>query len=119
MCARLVGSATAMPRAREPGMEVSEAQLQQMEGRQDMVKSRVAVHTFDVAAVKKSISDGMAIARETYRAGQTALKERDSRRIGLAISLITILVTMLGVWLVIRNLEAAEPLVPSLGGRSR
>ena len=43
-----------MPRARESGMEVSEAQLKQMEGRQDMVKSRVAVHAFDVAAVNKT-----------------------------------------------------------------
>jgi hypothetical protein len=96
-------------------MEVSEAQLKQMEGRQDMVKSRVAVHAFDVAAVKKPVSEGMAIAREKYRAGQTTLKEHDSRRIGLGISLITILVTilvtMLGVWLAIRSLEVAEPLV--------
>ena len=85
-----------------------------------MVKSCVAVHAFDVAAVKKPISEGMVIVRETYRAGQTALKGRDSSRIGLAISLITILDTMLGLWLAAawRRLNRLCR-VPSLGGRSR
>jgi predicted CXXCH cytochrome family protein len=94
-----------LKRARESGMEVSEAQLRQMEGREDLVKARVAVHAFDPAAVRKPVSEGAIIAQETYRAGQRALKERDSRRVGLAISLITILVTMLGLWVAIRNLE--------------
>ena len=95
-----------LKRARESGMEVSEAQLRLMEGRENLVKARVAVHAFNPAEVKKPVNEGMTIAEDTYRAGQSALKERDGRRIGLAVSLITILVTMLGLWLAIRNLEA-------------
>jgi predicted CXXCH cytochrome family protein len=94
-----------LARARESGMEVSEAQLRQMEGREDLVKARVAVHAFNPAAVRQPVKAGMAIAEETYRSGQTALKDRDSRRVGLGISLVTILVTILGLWLAIRNLE--------------
>jgi predicted CXXCH cytochrome family protein len=108
-----------LKRARESGMEVSEAQLKQMEGREALVKARVAVHAFDVAAVKTPVSEGMAIARATYGSGQNALKERDSRRVGLGVSLTSILITMLGLWLAIRNLEgkgtkAAAPLIMML-----
>jgi predicted CXXCH cytochrome family protein len=94
-----------LTQARNSGMEISEAQLKQMEGREDLVKALVAVHAFDAAAVRKPVEAGLAIARETLKAGQGALKERDSRRVGLAFSLITILVTMLGLWIAIRNLE--------------
>jgi predicted CXXCH cytochrome family protein len=114
--AALNNSDQILKRARESGMEVSEAQLKQMDGREDLVKARVAVHAFDVAVVKKPVSEGMAAARETYRAGEIALKERNSRRIGLAVSLITILVTILGLWLAIRNLEGkrAKTVVPMI-----
>jgi predicted CXXCH cytochrome family protein len=91
--------------ARESGMEVSEAQLHQMEGREDLVKARVAVHAFNPAELRKPVDAGIAIAAETYRSGETALKERGSRRVGLAVSLIAILVTLLGLWLAIRTLE--------------
>src|SRR5262249_31323599 len=92
--------------AHESGMEGSEAQLKQMEGRENLVKARVAVHAFNPAAVKGPVTDGMAIARETYKAGQNALRERNQRRIGLAVSLIAILLTMLGLRMAIRNLES-------------
>jgi Cytochrome c554 and c-prime len=103
-----------LKRARESGMEVSEAQLRQMEGRENLVKARVAVHAFNPAAVRKPVDAGLAIASETYRSGETAMKERDSRRIGLAVSLIAIVLTMLGLWLAIRNLEGkpAKAVIP-------
>ena len=92
-------------RARQSGMEVSEAQLRQGEAREALIKARVAVHAFDPAAVRKPASEGMAIAEETRRAGEGALKERDRRRIGLALSLLTILITMAGLRMAIRSIE--------------
>jgi predicted CXXCH cytochrome family protein len=106
LAAALDRSDSILKRARESGMEVSEAQLRQMEGRENLVKARVAVHVFNTGEVRKPIDAGLAIAADTYRSGETALKERDSRRIGLAVSLIAILVTMLGLWLAIRSLES-------------
>lgn len=105
-----------LKRARDSGMEVSEAVLRQMEGREALVKAGVAVHEFRVSAVAAPVKDGMAVAAETRRAGQKALQERDWRRIGLALSLITILVTMAGLWMAIRSLESKHA-VPKPAGR--
>ena len=98
-----------LTRARNSGMEVSEAQLRQMEARESLVKARVAVHAFQVAAVKKPVDEGFAMAAETQRAGESALKERDTRRAGLGVALISILLAMTGLWLAIRSLEAKPP----------
>jgi len=61
--------------------------------------------TSDAMPTRRQAVAGLAIAAGTYRSGQSALKERDARRIGLGISLITILAAVLGLWLAIRNLE--------------
>jgi predicted CXXCH cytochrome family protein len=100
-----------LKRARDSGMEVSEAELRQMDGAERMVKARVAVHAFRTAAVAKPVDEGIRIAAETQRAGEAALKERDFRRLGLGLSLVTIVVTMLGLWLTIRHLESGQPKV--------
>jgi predicted CXXCH cytochrome family protein len=115
--AALTQSDEILNRARREGMEVSEAQMRQLEGRQAVVKARLAVHAFQSAAVEKPAHEGLAIAAETLRAGQAALKERDSRRIGLAISLISILITMGGLWLAIRTLEAKPKAAEESAGR--
>ena len=86
-------------------MEVSEALLRLQEGREALIKARVAVHNFQVAFVNKPVSEGFTIASETYRAGEEAMKERRFRRVGLGFSLLTIAATMAGLWLVIRSIE--------------
>jgi predicted CXXCH cytochrome family protein len=99
--------------ARRSGMEVSEALMRQQEGKEALVKARVAVHAFQVASVSKPVNEGMTIASETYHAGQAALKERRFRRLGLAISLLTIVATMVGLRLAIRSIESQSPDSPS------
>jgi len=94
-----------LERARQVGMEVSEAQLQLMDGRENLVKARLAVHAFQTAAVAKPVQDGLAVAGKTYEAGVAALKESGFRRFGLSISLVAILATMAGLWLAIRSIE--------------
>jgi hypothetical protein len=56
--------------------------------------------------VKKPIEAGMAIANETLRAGQDALREKDYRRWGLAVSVLLIGITILAIWALIRRLES-------------
>ena len=92
-------------KARTAGMEVSEAQIRQTEARENLVKARVSVHAFDPAAVRRPVEEGLTITRETWQAGEAALKERDFRRLGLGLSLITILITMAGLWMAIRTIE--------------
>jgi uncharacterized membrane protein len=98
-------------------MEVSEPILRQMEGREALVKARVAMHAFHVAAVANPVEEGLTVAAETRRAGEKALQDRDSRRVGLALSLITILVTMAGLWMAIRSLESKPSADPKPAGR--
>lgn len=108
-----------LQRAEESGMEVSEASLQQMEGREKLVRARVAVHAFRLDAVDEPVTEGLAIAAETYQAGEAALKERGFRRIGLGLSLLTILAVMAGLWLAIRLIEnkpEGAASAPSRGG---
>jgi hypothetical protein len=91
--------------AARSGMEVSEALLRENDARESLVKARVAVHAFDPAAVEKPVEEGLKIAAATYLAGQEAMQERQRRRLGLGVSLLTIAVTLAGLWLAIKRLE--------------
>ena len=65
-----------------------------------------AMHQFNVDEVRKPIDAGMAVAKETLGAGQQALKERNTRRVGLAISGFLIALTVAGIWFTLRRMEA-------------
>ncbi|MGD0202255.1 MAG: cytochrome c3 family protein [Gemmatimonadales bacterium] len=97
-----------LARAARSGMEVSEAVLEQQEGRGDAVKARVAVHAFSLAAVQKPAEAGLAIAARTYAAGEAALEERGRRRLGLVVSLLAIAITIAGLWLALRAVERRQ-----------
>jgi predicted CXXCH cytochrome family protein len=99
-------SEAVLAEADKAGMEVSEAQVRMDDGRDDLVKARLAMHTFDPNEMRKPIEAGMAIADETLRAGQQALHEKNVRRVGLAISVFFIAVTVAALWFLIRRLEA-------------
>ena len=86
-------------------MEVSQALLRQTDAKENLVKARVAVHAFQVDAVRKRVSEGLAVTQETWNAGAAALRERDHRRIGLAVSLTFIVITLAGLGLAIRRIE--------------
>lgn len=104
--AALKQSEAVLAEADKVGMEVSEAQVRLDDGRENLVKARLAMHTFDAEEIHKPIEAGMAIADETLRAGQAALHEKNVRRVGLAISVFFIAVTVAAIWFLIRRLEA-------------
>ena len=93
-------------------MEVSEALLRQVGAKENLVKARVAVHAFRIDAVRKPVNDGLAVASETRKAGERALQERERRRMGLGASLVTIAITIAGLWLAIRKIEAKQSCGP-------
>jgi hypothetical protein len=92
--------------AKRSGMEVSEAFLRLQEGKEALIKARVAVHNFQVSFVNKPVNAGLTIASETYRSGEEAMSERRFRRLGLAFSLLTIAATIAGLWLVVQSIES-------------
>ena len=115
----LTRSETVLARAEQYGMEVSEAQVRLLDGREDLVKARLAMHAFQPDEMRKPIEAGMGIADETLKAGESALREKDIRRLGLAISATFILITVAAIWLLLRRLEAkgSGPLAPDTGSK--
>jgi hypothetical protein len=113
--AALKRSESVLARADEYGMEVSEAQVRLLDGRESLVKARLALHSFDPAEMRKPIETGMAIAGETRRSGEAALREKDVRRFGLAVSVLLIAITLAAIWLLIRRLEAKGAGLPGAG----
>ena len=86
-------------------MEVSQAQLELIDARDRLTKARVTLHSFQAAKIDEDIKVATAVSAKTYDAGVKAMKERDYRRLGLGISLITIAVMVLGLRLFITDME--------------
>jgi predicted CXXCH cytochrome family protein len=120
---RLIGTLTAqlarsdeiLNRARRSGMEVSPALMRQTEAQEKLVRARVAVHAFRVAAVEAPVKEGLVITNETHATGRSALEELGRRRNGLLVSLGAIGLTILGLWLWIRSVERRGRGVPEPG----
>ena len=93
--------------AEDSGMEVSEARLQQDQARDSLTKARVTIHSFQPKLVDQDIQAGLKIAAKDLQAGKDALSERDYRRKGLGVTVIFILITLVGLFLYIRKIEAS------------
>jgi len=90
-------------------MEVGEARVVQASAQEQLIKARVEVHTFTPPRVEDTVTAGNKLAAQAYKAGEEALAELAFRRKGLALSLIIIALVVLGLWLLIRELEARKP----------
>lgn len=95
-----------LDQAARSGMEVSEPELEQSQARDALTRARVTIHSFSLEQVKGDIQKGLDVAEKTYQAGVAALKERDFRRFGLALSVVAILLVLIGLRLYIREIEA-------------
>jgi hypothetical protein len=91
--------------AESSGMEVSEARLQQDQARDSLTKARVTVHSFQPPLINQDIQAGLKIAAKDLQSGKDALSERDYRRRGLGVAVVFILITLVGLFLYIRQLE--------------
>lgn len=92
--------------AESSGMEVSQARLDQDQARDALTKARVTIHSFKPELVEQDVQEGVKIAAKNLQAGQAALAERDYRRKGLGFALVFILITVLGLFLYIRQIES-------------
>jgi len=97
-----------LERAERAGMEVSRPLYDLSDGRDHLIKARVAIHAFDPAQVRQVLEAGHKIAGASEQSGFRALDELAFRRKGLAISVV-ILLGMIGLLLVkIRRLGNPE-----------
>jgi hypothetical protein len=102
----IVGSDLILDQAERSGMEVGEARLEQAQARDALTKARVTVHSFQVAKVDADLQAGMKVAEKTHAMGIAALHERNYRRAGLGVALVTILAVLVGLRLFIREYES-------------
>lgn len=87
------------------GMEMSDARLQLVAANGELVKVRVQVHRFRPEAIEAPTSAGLTATRKAYDLGVAALHERNVRRRGMLLSLAAILMTIVGLWLIVRRIE--------------
>jgi hypothetical protein len=104
----IVRSEEVLNRAEESGMEVSQAQLDLTSARDQLTKARVTLHSFTLAKIDADIQVGQQTAEKTRQTGEKALRERDYRRAGLGISLLTIVAMLVGLKLYIREIESRK-----------
>jgi cytochrome c553 len=95
--------------AESSGMEVSAATLEEDQARDALTKARVTIHSFRQELVDQDIQEGLKIAAKNLQAGKNALAERDYRRRGLGLALGFILISVLGLYLYIRQIEHNAP----------
>ncbi len=98
-------AAAVLGQAERSGMEVGEPLFALKDAESNLIKARLAIHTFDAAAVRPPVDQGLAVARKAYEAGVQALGELRFRRNGLAVSLVVIILVIAGIVLKIRQLE--------------
>lgn len=94
--------------AESSGMEVSQARLDEDQARDALTKARVTIHSFRKELADQDIQAGLKIAAKNLQAGRAALAERDYRRKGLGFALVFILLTVLGLFLYIRQIERPD-----------
>ena len=92
--------------AEQAGMEVSAGRIQWTSANQELIKARGQVHSFQSERVSEPIEQGLQLAVLGRRIGTEALEEKEFRRRGLALSMLTILITMAGLWMAVRALES-------------
>ena len=105
MQAEINRSDSVLNRAERAGMEVSQAQLDLNDARDRLMKARVTLHSFNQAKIDEDLKSAEVVTKKTYEAGVQAMKERDYRRMGLGVSLLTIAFMVIGLRLYITDLE--------------
>ena len=95
-------------RAESSGMEVSQARLDQDQARDALTKARVTIHSFNAAKVNENVQAGLKLTDKDYQEGVRALAERDYRRMGLGVSLLTIVIVLVGLRLYTKQVESSS-----------
>ena len=94
-----------LEKASHSGMEVGDAELELVSAQDALTKARVSLHSFSEAGVNEDVSNGEKIAKKTHEAAVAALQQRQYRRMGLLVSLGTIILTVVGLGFFIRQME--------------
>ncbi|MFN7181293.1 MAG: cytochrome c3 family protein [Planctomycetota bacterium] len=94
-----------LEKATKLGMDVEKAKFSLNEVKDFVTKARIKVHQFKEEVVLEELKKAVEIIDSAIKRGQKALQEWQYRRIGLGISLILILLTIISLILKIRTLK--------------
>jgi len=90
-------------RAESTGLELGEIHMLLQEVRDQLVRSRNAVHTFDLTPLTAIVAVGDSLAGAAEEEANRAFKEIRNRRLGLALSSVIILLLIAALVLVVRR----------------
>lgn len=94
-----------LEQAENSGMEVSEALFALNGAQTALVSARAAVHSFDVETVASEVEAGLEVTTSSFERGIDALRDLRIRRLGLAVSVVIILILISGLVFKIKEME--------------
>ena len=95
-------------KAEQKGMEVSEAKFKLRDVKQARLKSRTAIHSFDLKDFETTIGEGLTITTAAQAEGENALHEYSFRRWGLGIATLIITILCIGLFIFIKRIEKKQ-----------
>lgn len=105
---RLAGATDILREAERAGMAVGPEQVQLRSAHDQLVELRVLAHAFDEEKFLAAARVGVRSADEGLAAGQRAFAELRRRRLGLGVSLVVILATIVGLALKVREIDGGQ-----------
>ena len=98
----------AVEKARTAGMEASEQEFTLRDAQQSLTQARSYIHSFNTKQVLEKVQEGTNLASDAYTGGLNVLKEMQTRRLGLAASIILLAVIGIILFLKIRKLPPTD-----------
>jgi len=95
-----------LQQAQNAGMEVSRPLFDLQEAGSALVQARVSVHSFSPAQLESVVKPGLDVASKAHQAGEDALHELNVRRLGLAASLVVILLAVVAIYFKVRQMDS-------------
>ncbi|OGX39369.1 MAG: hypothetical protein A3C53_01140 [Omnitrophica WOR_2 bacterium RIFCSPHIGHO2_02_FULL_68_15] len=106
---RLAGAEEIVTRAAHLGMDVADVEFELNEAKAKLTQARTYVHAFAPSAMDPIAADGAAHAERAEARGQQAIREFQFRRHGLWFTLGILGLVLVGLLLLIREIERRRP----------
>jgi nitrate/TMAO reductase-like tetraheme cytochrome c subunit len=97
---------TSLDSAAYAGMEVSKPLFDLKEAEDRLINARVVIHSFSPRELDTLLEPGLQVASKAQQAGEHALNDLQFRRKGLAASLSVILLSVIAIYLKIRQIDS-------------
>jgi predicted CXXCH cytochrome family protein len=97
-----------LKRAEVLGMGVQQAQFNLAEVRDHFIRARTKIHQFESGPVEEELQQAISIIKIAHEQGEDALRDWQMRRVGLAVSLVFIVLFVTAMVMKIRMRESAK-----------